>query len=160
VAEKSKKGIEARTHIGWTAQDVEAALVAEGLDPWSYAMLCKDPILHEIEEDVEVDSTFQAFHLVDGFEFQKVKLRNGAEVMKRVKIQVPELEWNEFPMVDEKNNPVMVDGIKQIYREAKMVTEKVTVKQKKWVPIDAEKEYRLGLRYEQVIAFVLHAIAA
>ncbi|SMP32251.1 tail fiber domain-containing protein [Shimia sagamensis] len=36
------KGDAARIHFGVIAQDLAAAFEAEGLDPWAYAMLCKD----------------------------------------------------------------------------------------------------------------------
>ena len=38
----AKKGDAARIHIGVIAQEVEAAFVAEGLDPERYALFCKD----------------------------------------------------------------------------------------------------------------------
>ena len=38
----AKKGDAARIHVGVIAQEVEAAFVAEGLDPEKYAIFCKD----------------------------------------------------------------------------------------------------------------------
>lgn len=38
------KGAEARTHVGWIAQDVEAAFSAQGLDASKYAMWCQDEL--------------------------------------------------------------------------------------------------------------------
>jgi hypothetical protein len=38
----AQKGDDARIHVGLIAQDVEAAFLAEGLDPFRYGMLCRD----------------------------------------------------------------------------------------------------------------------
>ena len=38
----AQKGDLARVHVGLIAQDVEAAFLAEGLDPFRYGMLCRD----------------------------------------------------------------------------------------------------------------------
>jgi hypothetical protein len=37
-----KKGDDARIHVGVVAQEVQAAFVAEGLDPTRYALFCSD----------------------------------------------------------------------------------------------------------------------
>jgi hypothetical protein len=47
VAEKGAD--KARIHIGVTAQAVQTAFEAEGLDPWRYAILCADEIIEVIE---------------------------------------------------------------------------------------------------------------
>lgn len=39
------KGDGARKHIGVTAQNVIAAFEAEGLDPWEWAPICRDPVI-------------------------------------------------------------------------------------------------------------------
>ncbi|MEM9705429.1 MAG: DUF2793 domain-containing protein [Pseudomonadota bacterium] len=48
----AKKGAQARTHIGLTAQDVADAFAAEGLDPAVYGIWCQDAI-DRIEDDPE-----------------------------------------------------------------------------------------------------------
>lgn len=47
VAEKGADG--ARLHIGVTAQAVQAAFEAEGLDPWKYGLFCANPLTEQVE---------------------------------------------------------------------------------------------------------------
>ena len=48
-AVETKGADKARLHIGVTAQAVQAAFEAEGLDPWRYAILCADEIFEVVE---------------------------------------------------------------------------------------------------------------
>lgn len=50
-----KKGEAARIHVGVIAQEVEAAFVAEGLDPERYGLFCKDVWWEcEVPEEIEL----------------------------------------------------------------------------------------------------------
>jgi hypothetical protein len=52
------KGVDgARLHTGVTAQAVQAAFEAEGLDPWRYAMLCADDIVEMSEVKKTITET-------------------------------------------------------------------------------------------------------
>jgi hypothetical protein len=53
VAEKGADG--ARLHIGVTAQAVQAAFEAEGLDPWKYGLLCADPLREQVQTGEDED---------------------------------------------------------------------------------------------------------
>lgn len=55
TAAVSKKGNNARIHVGVIAQDVKAAFESEGLDPYSYGIFCYD----EWEPVYEEEFTFQ-----------------------------------------------------------------------------------------------------
>jgi len=56
-----KKGDKARIHFGVMAQDVKAAFEAEGLDPFSYAMLCYDEWVEQPEIRSEDGSIVQEY---------------------------------------------------------------------------------------------------
>jgi Protein of unknown function (DUF2793) len=47
-----RKGKDARLHVGVTAQDVETAFAAEGLDARRYGLFCEEELLEEVEEAV------------------------------------------------------------------------------------------------------------
>jgi hypothetical protein len=55
----AQKGDAARIHVGVVAQEVEAAFVAEGLDPTRYALFCSDT-WYEVDGKVSVDSPYTA----------------------------------------------------------------------------------------------------
>jgi len=82
IAEKGAD--KARIHIGVTAQAVQAAFEAEGLDPWRYAILCAD----DITEMVEVQKTITETD-ADG---------NEIEVEATVIEERPRLDTNGQPV--------------------------------------------------------------
>lgn len=49
----AEKGPAARMHTGVIAQQVAAAFEAEGLDPFTYSLLCRDPIIGREDDDME-----------------------------------------------------------------------------------------------------------
>jgi hypothetical protein len=59
----AKKGDSARIHVGWIAQEVQAAFVAEGLDPARYALFCSDT-WYEVN-GLDVDAEGKPFKATD-----------------------------------------------------------------------------------------------
>ena len=106
----AEKGEEARTHFGIIAQDLQAAFVAEGLDPSDYAMFIKT-------EWWIGDKTHPA---------------------------IPE-------ELDEDGN-VVVEGADE------HVEENHTYDNEDDAPSDATYHYRLGIRYSELLAFIIAAI--
>ena len=106
----SEKGEEARTHFGIIAQDLQAAFVAEGLDPSDYAMFIKtewwigDKTHPAIPEEVDADGN------------------------------------------------VVVEGADE------HVEENHTYYNEDDAPSDATYHYRLGIRYSELLAFIIAAI--
>ena len=58
MASVARKGDEARLHIGVTAQAVEAAFAAEGLDARRYGLFCADVVDGEERLGVRYDQLF------------------------------------------------------------------------------------------------------
>ena len=111
----AKKGAsEARIHVGVIAQDVQAAFIAQGLDPTRYALFCSDTWYTYNNEVVEVDSN-------EMYE-QTVYQVNGITVQPNEKNNYPE-------------NATKVTNL--------LPTTKVT---------------QLGIRYDELLAFVISAI--
>jgi len=54
----AQKGDDARIHIGWIAQEVQAALESEGLDAFKYGMLCSDTWYEVDGKATDADGTF------------------------------------------------------------------------------------------------------
>ena len=104
------KGDDARTHFGIIAQDLEAAFVAEGLDPSKYAM------------------------------FIKTEWWIGAKT------------WPAFPEeLDEEGN-VISEGVDSHVEEEHYYEDETEA------PSDATHHYRLGIRYSELLAFIISAL--
>jgi len=106
----AEKGEEARTHFGIMAQDLQAAFVAEGLDPSDYAMFIKT-------------------------------------------------EW----WVGDKTHPATPDELDEdgnviVEGAAEHTEENHTYNNEADAPSDATYHYRLGIRYSELLAFIIAAM--
>lgn len=121
----AEKGEGARIHVGVIAQEVEAAFVAEGLDPAKYALFCKD-VWWEREEE---NPSYRAKWVRD-----EVNPENPSEMVQR------EYEYE-------------VEGAEliEIQKPTKIVAHKTEVE-------GGERKERKGIRYDQLLAFVIAAL--
>lgn len=164
VAEKGAD--KARLHIGLYAQEVEAAFRAEGLDPWRYALLCRDPVFTTVERTRTVTRRKMETVTVDHVE---TVVEGGTAVRRVVPREVLQPVVEMLPLLDADGGPVMEsyvdgyderqvegrDGVATTVREpvmrrrpamhAEPVMEEVEEPYREDVP---SGEDRLGLRYE------------
>jgi hypothetical protein len=69
IEAKSKKGDAARTHAGAIAQQVQAAFEDQGLDAFSYGLLCYDVLTKTeviVEKDAEGSTVYETYKEADG----------------------------------------------------------------------------------------------
>lgn len=119
-----EKGEEAaRFHFGYIAQEVEAALVAHGLDPDEYALFTKTEVMEDVIEDVEYEAPKTT---TEARTSKNVEIRDGVPTMvvttEEVEIQTTE----EVVIVDEEGNPV-TSTREAIDEEGNPYTEEVTL---------------------------------
>jgi len=126
----AKKGDAARIHVGVIAQEIEAAFVAEGLDPERYGLFCKDVWWERVESDPMHELYWEKFEpnpeWVDGGS-------EPAEILVRYETEV--------------------DGAER--RETRKPTKLVVYEEE--VEGGVRKE-RKGIRYDQLLAFVIAAL--
>lgn len=125
-----KKGDGARIHVGVIAQEVEAAFVAEGLDPERYALFCKDVWWEKVVEN----DTYECY-----WERQEPnpKWTEGSSEPKELLVRY-ETE------VENARNIVIGEPM----------TNKIFMEE---VEGGVRKE-RKGIRYDQLLAFVIAAM--
>ena len=148
------KGAAARLHCGVTAQAVKEAFESEGLDPARYALFCVDPL----EEEIEVEETVRITRAVAGAEREIVEMVDGKPVLKRIRDPLMRLE----AVVDE-NGEAVVRGDKALLHEVEAteeveITRPVRLRRPK-LDDQGEPVMRLGVRYDQVFAMALAALA-
>jgi hypothetical protein len=150
----SEKGEDARLHCGVTAQAVKHAFEAEGLDPHRYALFCADAL----EEEVEVEETITIIRAAPGPEREVVEIVHGRPVLKREREPLKRLA----PVVDETGEAVVRNGKALTYEvdvtEEVEVTRPVRVRRPK-LDERGEPVMRLGVRYDQLFAMALAAMA-
>jgi hypothetical protein len=126
----AKKGDAARIHVGVIAQEIEAAFVAEGLDPERYGLFCKDVWWERVESDPMHELYWEKFEpnpeWVEGGS-------EPAEILVRYETEV--------------------DGAER--RETRKPTKLVVYEEE--VEGGVRKE-RKGIRYDQLLAFVIAAL--
>ena len=151
------KGEAARLHAGYIAEDVQAALEAEGLDPWLYGFLCADEITTVEEYTVTVEQP--KMRKVETTE-RAVELIDGQPVLVTRTVERDEPVGQMRPVVDRDGQPVLVPGgepdaegnvplipMLHFVPEVEQVEETRTREVK-------TGETRLGLRYSELEAFL------
>lgn len=168
------KGDNARTHVGVLAQDVQAAFVAEGLDPHQYSLFCFDEWK---ESSVEVETTKDDPDAYSkSVEVQKTETvtvtKRRIEIRENAAVQIEYIEQIEqpiyvtLPVFDAKGAPIMrpsvpcneLDGEKtkceqETYDAPVMETQ---IRYYKRVITPSGGLY--GIRYEELLAFVISAL--
>ncbi|WP_020697420.1 tail fiber domain-containing protein [Reyranella massiliensis] len=160
-----EKGVEAaRVHIGWVFQDVVAAFVAEGLDPFRYGCVGFDE-LDKVEEYMETVPR-KKMRLVPDVE-SAIEVVDGRPVLVQRGIERDEPVGQEHPVLNPDGSPVMVnkgrrtaDGTPILEPLTHFVHEMEDVEEprSRIVPdIDdnGERRVRGNVRPTQLLAFVL-----
>lgn len=162
----AEKGDGARLHYGVIAQQVEAALLAHGLDPWRHAFLCRDPLFETVEEDVKVERPMM--RTVDEVVTETV-IEGDRAVQRAVTRQTQETATRQIPLYDEAGVRVMTrpsgarvleDGTEIPAQEPQPVfhfepvMETVIEKRTAHRPVldeSGEQVVRMGVRYEWLL---------
>lgn len=167
------KGVSARTHVGAIAQEVRSALEAEGLDPGQYGFFTESPITEPVEVTVtEKRQKMEKRKVVRA----RVEIVDGKarQIMEAIEEYFPVVA--EYPLFDEDGRPicekipvldengekvrdkagevVMRDGPQRVHHEPVMEDQEVS----KIIQQDTGAT-RLGLRYNELFAFVIGGIA-
>jgi hypothetical protein len=147
----------ARLHVGVAAQDVAEAFAAEGLDPAHYGLFCADTLTESVEVEEVVRIRRPKMRKVERLD---VELAGGSAVLRLVEVDEPEIQL--VAVVDEAGEPVLRDGDPLMHPVE--VTEEVdeTLTRSVLRPVlDAKGEpvMRLGVRYDQLFAMALAAMA-
>lgn len=153
----AKGADDARLHIGWIAQDVAAAFAAEGLDASRYALWCADPETEEVEETVEIE--VPAISVTTEI-VENIEIRDGVPVLVQRQERREHTLYDDLQVVDEQGIPVFRDGFPMVHRVPHMT--KTMVTRKIQAPVkgeDGQFILRLGIRPDQVIAFILAGMA-
>lgn len=146
VAQKGKDA--ARIHFGPTAQAVEEAFIAEGLDPTRYGIFCEDPIMEEYFETVEEEKPVTKQQTIKNTE---IVIEGGVAVQRVVEHTETVPVMLEFPMVDEKGFPVFDDDGEPLMHSIP-ATETISRQVPRQRP---SGDVRKGLRLSQLALFLL-----
>lgn len=152
-----KKGDAARIHAGYVAEDVHDALVAEGLDPWRYAFLCHDEIV--VQEKYTETATRPKVRKVTATE-HAIEVRDGKAYRVAREVERDEPVGQLVPLFDELGQPVMQyvqDPQNPNALRYVPVTHFVPELEEYEIERTRERktgEYRLGLRYSELEAFL------
>lgn len=166
-----KKGDKARTNIGVIAQEVKTAFESEGLDAFSYGLLCFDT-WEETVTEVECDKDHpDAYPVVS--EVQKTeKVKTPTKEVKIIKgkpVMVEGFEYQEQPIMttmevfDESGNQIFEDTMVE-NEEGEMISTSTPMTHEVPVMEEVSTYYRkdikpagelYGIRYEQLLAFII-----
>jgi hypothetical protein len=167
LAALADKGEAARLHVGWTAQQVRDTFAAHGLDAQRYGLFCEDMIFEDAEEqyaaevavEEDVDVTDYEMVVMDGRAARRAKQRRFGRPVVDV-----------YPVVDESGAPVLEaqiqpDGTTAMVQATHAVPRTTSVTRTRTVRRpsldgDGQPRTRLGLRMDQVLAFVTAGLAA
>ncbi|WP_234704871.1 tail fiber domain-containing protein [Achromobacter marplatensis] len=139
------KGGDARLHVGYIAQEVADAFLAEGLNAADYALWCED----EVVQSVIVKETRQRQRqqrLVQ--QVEQIEVENGVPVLTVVDQETTVGVFDHMPVLDSAGAPVYDDAGRPRTHPVP-VMEDVEVEVEVQVPAGT----RLGLRYEQCLVF-------
>lgn len=125
----AEKGDGARIHAGAIAQDVQAAFVAEGLDATRYALFCSDTWWEFDGKPVQADA-------------------NGIH-----EVHTQEVDESKIPAAADFAPGERQDVIDEAIEHARQQATTTTV-----TKVQAVSVTRLGLRYEELFAFVIAAL--
>jgi hypothetical protein len=140
-----QKGDDARLHAGYRAQAVEAAFIAEGLDPRRYALFCEDDIVKAVAVRQPVP---QQQYQVTSQRTEQIEIVDGAPVLTFVEEQVQVPLYEYLPLHDAAGNPVLDEQGKPRMHQVP-VTQVVETE----VLVEEPAGTRLGLRYEECLVF-------
>jgi len=146
-----EKGDDARIHFGIIAQDLRDAFTAQGLDAGRYAMFMSDTWW---ETQTEV-AAVEAAEAIEGVEF--VQTVEASEAIKAVYGEDGEIISEAAEAVE------AVQGVEAVQRveavEAKdAYTRTDTFETLAEAPTGATERTRLGVRYSELLAFIIAAI--
>ncbi|MGU3495942.1 tail fiber domain-containing protein [Xanthobacteraceae bacterium A53D] len=150
----------ARHHFGWTAQAIEAAFAARGLDASRYALFCRDEkvkhltrtVVRQRQKEVTVTEEVTVVEILDGLPVQRVVTREvivPATVEQPVTDEAgaPVLRWRPDPLGPDERQ----DGLLLERGEWLAVTYPVPVMEE-YEETEGYEEPdgdRLGLRYDE-----------
>jgi len=134
-----KKGDDARIHFGIIAQDLEDAFTTEGLDAGRYAMFTSDT-WWETQTEVEAVEAVEAVEFVQAVEASEALYNEDGELVSEAVEAVEGVEGVEA--VEAKDAYTRTDTF-QTLAEA---------------PVGATERTRLGVRYSELLAFIIAAI--
>lgn len=163
----------ARIHIGVSAQEVEAAFAAEGVDAHRWALFCEDPEYEDVEVSEEVEEiemeTFE--EVVD-----RPVVQGDRVVVEKVTVQGTRPKTVTLPVFNEDGSPGMRDvavtrgGVpvmigkgdkKRTLRTKEPATMEIPVKKiitKTRIESRPTGKTRLGLRYDQLLLLMIAAM--
>lgn len=169
-----QKGDGARIHVGVIAQDVQAAFLAEGLDPHRYSLFCFDEWSESSDEVETTEDDLDAY--AKAVEVQKTETVTVAK--RRIEIHgdtAVQIEYTEqveqpvhviFPVFDEAGRPVMhmispydeLTGADAVYRQETIEVPVMETQTRYYKRVTTPAGELYGIRYEQLLAFVIAAL--
>ena len=135
----AEKGDDARTHFGIIAQDLQDAFTAEGLDAARYGMWCSDT-WWETQTDVEAVEAVEGVEFVQAVEASDAVYDEDGELVSEAVEAVEGVEAVEA--VTAKDAYTRTDTFNTLAD----------------APEDATERTRLGVRYSELLAFIISAI--
>jgi len=135
----AKKGDEARTHFGIIAQDLQDAFTAEGLDAGDYAMFTSNT-WWETQTDVGAVEAVEGVEFVQAVEASDAVYDEDGELVSEAVEAVEGVEAVEAVMA--KDAYTRTDTFDTLAE----------------APEDATERTRLGVRYPELLAFIISAI--
>ena len=146
-----EKGDDARIHFGIIAQDLRDAFTAQGLDAGRYAMFMSDTWW---ETQTEVEAV-EAAEAIEGVEF--VQAVEASEAVEAVYGEDGEIISEAIEAVEAVEGVECVEAVEAV--EAKdAYTRTDTFQTLAEAPEGATERTRLGVRYTELLAFIISAI--
>ena len=147
----AEKGDEARTHFGIIAQDLQAAFEAESLDAGDYAMFISTT-WWETQTDVAAVEEVEAVEFV-----QAVEAQDAVEAVDAVYDEEGEIVSEAVEAAEAIEAVEGVEAVEAV--EAKgAYTRTDTFDTAEEAPEGAAERTRLGVRYSELLAFIISAI--
>lgn len=181
----AQKGDAARKHIGVLAQDVIAAFEAEGLDPWEWAPICKDPVYRtvtksrqatrEVTRVVEKTRSVEKKILEEFDEVvERIEMRDGVAILVREVVTSRRAIFDVVPLLHENGDPVVkfdenglalpvTFDVARTYSAEEVYTVEETVLEiydEEYEEQEETGEYILGLRAEELMWGIMSVLAA
>lgn len=169
-----QKGDGARIHVGVIAQDVQAAFLAEGLDPHRYSLFCFDEWSESSDEVETTEDDPDAY--AKAVEVQKTETVTVAK--RRIEIHgdtAVQIEYTEqveqpvhatFPVCDEAGTPILnmispydeLTGADAVYRQETIEVPVMETQTRYYKRVTRPAGGLYGIRYEELLAFVIAAM--